>query len=172
MTRCANSCRQPRACLPSKSIVVLLASNQRGTPKSPGVKGSGKAIGRRASAKVKYPVQSVQLWRDIMCFRGASIAVTISAAIATLAAPPAHAESLKLTICEGISAEQASRLNRDYHGQGALRRSAGQVTIKTPCGPVVCIGGGGYARPPNPMLDGKIIGPSSPRVCSWVPAEA
>jgi hypothetical protein len=97
-----------------------------------------------------------------MCFRGTSIAVTISATIATLAAPPEHAASLKLTICEGISAEQASRLNRDYHERGALRRSAGQVTIKTPCGPVVCFGGSGYARPSNPMLDGKIKGPSSP----------
>jgi hypothetical protein len=97
-----------------------------------------------------------------MCFRGAPIAATICTAIAVLAAPPVHAESLKLTICEGISAEQASRLNTDYHGKGALRRSVGQVTIKTPCGPVVFIGGGGYARPASPMLDGKLKGPSSP----------
>ena len=168
----ARSCRQPRACLPPKSIVVLLANNRRGTTTSLGVKASGKAVGRRTSAKVKYPVQSVQLWRGMMCFRGASIAVTISAAIATLTAPPTHADSRKLTICEGISAEQASRLNMDYHGQGSLRPSAGQVKIETPCGPVVCAGGRGYARPSNPMLDGKIKGPSSRRMCSWLPAEA
>jgi hypothetical protein len=168
----ANSCRQPRACLPPKSIVVLLANNRRGTTTS--FKGKRERQSRRQAyiREGQIPGPKCPIVEGMMCFRGASIAVTISAVTATLAAPPTHADSRKLTICEGISAEQASRLNTDYHGQGALRRSAGQVKIETPCGPVVCVGGRGYARPSNPMLDGKIKGPSSPRMCSWLPAEA
>jgi hypothetical protein len=81
--------------------------------------------------------------------------------------PSQENPNVKPTICERISAEQASRLNRNYHGSGTLDRRDGRVTIETPCGTVVCIAGGGYGRPSDSMLDGPRIGPASPRICEW-----
>jgi len=80
--------------------------------------------------------------------------------------------AVKPAICERISAQQASRLNPNYHGSGTLDRRDGRVTIQTPCGTVICIAGGGYGRPSNPMLDGPRIGPASPRICEWMAGEA
>src|ERR1700681_3038834 len=101
--------------------------------------------------------------------RCASIAVAIFA-VTTLATPPVQAASPKPAVCRGISAERASRLNRNYHGQGTLVSSAGEVTIQTPCGPVICRAGGGHTHPSNPMLDGERNGQQLyARICSWAP---
>ena len=97
-----------------------------------------------------------------------SIAAAISIAIATLVTAPVPAASRTPAVCQGITAERASRLNRDYHGRGTLVRSAGEVTIQTPCGPVICRAGGGYALPSNPLIDGERSGSVNyPRLCFW-----